>query len=83
MWRTVDHEGEGLDAFVTKRSDRKAALKFQRRLMKRYGRPKKTVADKLRPYGAAMKEIGNAEAVQTGPVQQTPSASDFLKFNSI
>lgn len=28
LWRAVDHEGEVLEAFVTKRRDRQAALKF-------------------------------------------------------
>jgi putative transposase len=28
LWRAVDHEGEALEAFVTKLRDRKAALKF-------------------------------------------------------
>jgi len=66
MWRAVDHEGEVLDAFVSKRRDRKAALKFLRKLMKRYGRPEQVVTDKLRSYGAAMKEIGNADRQMTG-----------------
>ena len=66
MWRAVDHEGEVLDAFVTKRRDRKAALKFLRKLMKRYGQPDRIVTDKLRSYGAAMKEIGNADRQRTG-----------------
>ena len=66
MWRAVDHEGEVLDAFVTKRRDRKAALKFLKKLMKRYGRPDQIVTDKLRSYGAAMKEIGNADRQRTG-----------------
>ena len=35
LWRTVDHEGEVLEAFVTKKRDRKAALTFLRRAMKR------------------------------------------------
>jgi putative transposase len=26
LWRTVDHEGEVLEVFVTKKRDRKAAL---------------------------------------------------------
>ncbi|MBU3261948.1 IS6 family transposase [Roseovarius sp. PS-C2] len=66
MWRAVDHEGEVLDAIVSKRRDRKAALKFLRKLMKRYGRPEHVVTDKLRSYGAAMKEIGNADRQMTG-----------------
>ena len=37
LWRAVDHEGEVLEAFVTKRRDRKAALRFLKKAMKRYG----------------------------------------------
>lgn len=33
LWRAVDHEGEVLEAFVTKRRDKKAALRFLRRTM--------------------------------------------------
>ena len=45
LWRAVDHEGEVLEAYVTKRRDRKAALKFLRKAMKRYGRPEMIVTD--------------------------------------
>ena len=38
LWRAVDHEGENLESLVTKRRDRKAALKFLRKTMKRHGR---------------------------------------------
>ncbi len=58
LWRAVDHEGEVLEVFATKRRDRRAALKFLKRTMKRYGRPKLLVTDRLRSYGAAMKVIG-------------------------
>ncbi len=66
MWRAVNHEGEVLDAFVSKRRGRNAALKFLRKLMRRYGRPERVVTDKLRSCGAAMKEIGNADRQVTG-----------------
>ena len=66
LWRAVDHEGEVLEAFVSKRRDRKAALKFLRKTMKSHGRPKVIVTDKLRSYGAAMKVIGNADTQHTG-----------------
>ena len=59
LWRAVEHEGEILESFVTKRRNRKAALKFPRKAMKRYGRPKVIVTDRLRSYSAAMKIIGN------------------------
>ena len=58
LWRAVDHEGEVLEAFVTKKRDRKAALKFLKKTMKRHGSPAVIVTDRLRSYRAAMKEIG-------------------------
>lgn len=66
LWRAVDHEGEVLESYVTKRRDRKAALKFIRKSMKRHGQPQAIVTDKLRSYGAAMKVIGNAGRQETG-----------------
>ena len=66
LWRAVDHEGEVLESFVTKKRDRKAALKFLRKAMKRYGIPKSIVTDKLRSYRAAMKEIGIENRQETG-----------------
>ena len=54
----MDHEGEVLEVFVTKHRDRKAARNFLKRTMKRYGRPRSIVTDRLWSYGAAMKIIG-------------------------
>ncbi len=59
LWRAVDHEGEVLEVFATKRRDRKAALKFLKRTMKRYGQVKAIVTDRLGSYRSAMKVIGN------------------------
>ena len=61
LWRAVDHEGEVLESFVTKSRDRKAALKFLKKSMKRHGRPEKIVTDRLRSYGAALKEMGRGD----------------------
>ncbi|NQU56100.1 MAG: DDE-type integrase/transposase/recombinase, partial [Rhodospirillales bacterium] len=66
LWRAVDHEGEVLEVFATKRRDRKAALDFLKRAMKRYGQPKIVVTDRLRSYGAAMNEIGNGADQECG-----------------
>src|SRR5665648_663751 len=66
LWRAVDHEGEVLEVFATKRRDRKAALKFLKRMLKRYGRPGLIVTDRLRSYGAAMKVIGNVANQECG-----------------
>jgi hypothetical protein len=66
LWRAVDHEGEVLEGLVTKRRDRKAALKFLRKTMKRHGRPHVFVTDKLRSYGAALKDLGLPDDCETG-----------------
>jgi putative transposase len=61
LWRAVDHEGEVLKSYVTKTRDRKAALKFLKKSMRRHGRPEAIVTDKLRSYGAALKELGRGD----------------------
>lgn len=66
LWRDVDHEGEVLESFVTKKRNRKAALKFLKKAMKHYGRPKTIVTDHLRSYRAEMNAIGNAARQVTG-----------------
>ena len=58
LWRAVDHEGEVLEVFATKRRDRKAASSFLKRTLKRNGMPKTIVTDRLRSYGAAMNALG-------------------------
>ena len=47
LWRAVDHEGEVLEAVVTARRDKAAALKLLKRIMKKYGRPRSIVTDGL------------------------------------
>ena len=66
LWRAVDHEGEVLECYVSKNRDRKAALKFLRKLLKRHGRSHVIVTDKLPSYGAAMKQIGNLSRQEAG-----------------
>ena len=66
LWLAVDHEGEVLEVFATKQRDRKAALKFLKRAMKRYGCPKVIVTDRLRSYRAALNVIGLADRQECG-----------------
>lgn len=80
LWRAVDHEGEVLESYVTKTRDKKAALKFIRKSMRRYGQPKKIVTDKLRSYSAAMKEIGNADRQETGRWLNNRAENSHLPF---
>lgn len=66
LWRSVDYEGEVLEAIVTKQRNRSGALKFLKKAMKRYGSPKVIVTDKLRSYKVAMKVVGKESRQETG-----------------
>ena len=80
LWRAVDHQGEVLESFVSKRRNRKAALVFLKKVMKRYGRPYAIVTDRLRSYRAAMKMIGNETAQETGRWLNNRAENSHLPF---
>ena len=80
LWRAVDHEGEVLETYVTKRRDRGAALKLLKKLMKRYGSPAVIVTDRLRSYGAAMKVIGNVDKQEVGRWKNNRAENSHLPF---
>lgn len=66
LWRAVDHEGEILESFVTKKRDKSAALAFMKKALKRHGKPEAIVTDGLRSYPAAMRELGNLDRREMG-----------------
>ena len=80
LWRAVDHEGEVLEVFVSKRRDRRAALKFLKKSMRRYGRPAAIVTDRLRSYGAALREIGGSDLQITGRWLNNRAENSHLPF---
>ena len=80
LWRAVDHGGEVLESYVTKRRDRTAALKLLKKAMKRYGQLEVIVTDKLRSYGAAMKVIGNVARQETGRWKNNRAENSHLPF---
>ncbi|MGQ4440670.1 IS6 family transposase [Streptomyces violaceoruber] len=58
LWRAVDQDGNVLDVLVQNRRDKTAARRFFRRLLKRIGAvPQVIVTDKLRSYGAVLREV--------------------------
>src|SRR5271155_62371 len=61
LWRAVDSEGEVLDMLLQRRHDKSAALRLLRKLLKRQGfATRAIVTDKLRSYGAALRDLGFA-----------------------
>lgn len=82
LWRAVDHEGEVLEAFVTKRRNRQATLKFLRKAMQQFGQPKTIVTDRLKSYRAAMKTIGNEDDQEVGRWLNNRAENSHLPLRS-
>ena len=66
LWRAVDQEGEILESYVTKRRDKKAALRFLKKALKRHGQAERIVTDGLKSYPAAMRDLGNLDRQEVG-----------------
>lgn len=80
LWRAVDHEGEILESFVTRKRDKSAALRFIKKALKRHGRPETIVTDGLRSYPAAMSELGNLERREMGQWLNNRVENSHLPF---
>ena len=80
LWRAVDHEGEVLESFVTRTRDKKAALKFLRKAMRKHGQPQTIVTDRLRSYGAALRELGSGARQETGRWANNRAKNSHLPF---
>jgi putative transposase len=67
MWRAVDGEGEVLEILVQRQRDKAAAMRLLRKLLRRQGFvPTVIVTDKLRSYGAALRELGFSRLHEQG-----------------
>ena len=80
LWRAVDHEGEILESYVTKKRDKKAALRFFKKALKRHGRAEAIVTDGLQSYPAAMRDLGNLERREVGRWLNNRAENSHLPF---
>ena len=80
LWRAVDHEGEILESYVTKKRYKSAALAFMRKALKRHGKAEAIVTDGLRSYPAAMHELGNLERREMGRWLNNRAENAHLPF---
>jgi putative transposase len=80
LWRAVDHEGEVLESLVTKTRDKKAALKFLKKAMRKHDQLEVIVTDRLRLYEAALKELGATDCQETGRWQNNRAENSLLPF---
>jgi putative transposase len=56
LWRAVDQEGEVLESYVTRTRDKKTAVNFRRKSLRRHGPLEAIMTDHLASYGAALKD---------------------------
>ena len=80
LWRAVDHEGEVLECFVSKRRNKAAAKKFLIKILRKHGSPKIIATDKLPSYGAAFREIGIADRQLCGGRSNNRCENSHLPF---
>ncbi len=80
LWRAVDHEGEVLESYVTRKRDKAAALRFIRKALKRHGQAEKIVTDGLKSYPAAMSDLGNSERREMGRWLNNRAENAHLPF---
>jgi putative transposase len=80
LWRAVDHEGEVLESYATKTRDKAAALRFMKKMLKRYGSPRAITTDGLRSYKAAMEVLGCAEKQKVGRWANNRVENSHLPF---
>jgi len=72
LWRAVDQDGKVVDVFLQKRRDGKAAKRFFKRLLRKYGAaPREIVTDKLRSYGVTQEAFAGS-ATQYPALRQQP-----------
>ena len=58
LWRAVDEDGDAIDVLVQSRRNRRAALRFFRKLLKGQSCvPRRLITDKLRSYPAACRTV--------------------------
>lgn len=80
LWRAVDHEGDVLESYVTKKRDKSAALRFLKKALKRHGRAETIVTDGLRSYPAAMRQLGNLDRREMGQWKNNRAENSHLPF---
>ena len=68
LWRAVNEDGDVLDILVQSRRNRRAAIRFFRKLLKRQSCvPRRLITDKLQSYPAARRTVMPSAVHRTAP----------------
>lgn len=79
LWRAVDEHGAVLDIFLQAQRDTKAARSFLTRLLGEYNVPEALHTDKLRSYGAAIRELPVLHSVEHQEVASTARCNNLVE----
>ena len=80
LWRAVDHEGEIIESYVSRKRDKAAALRFLKKALKRHGKAETIVTDGLKSYPSAMRDLGNLERREMGRGLNNRAENSHLPF---
>ncbi len=79
LWRAVDEYGDVLDILLQEHRDTEAAKSFFIRLLGEYDVPKVVHTDKLRSYGAAIRELPVLHTVEHVQVELTARCNNLVE----
>lgn len=66
LCRAVDHEGEILESYVTRKRDKSTGLAFLKKALKRCGKAETIATRGLKSFPAAMRDLGNLDRRKMG-----------------
>jgi putative transposase len=80
LWRAIDHEGTVIDCYVSKRRNRRSALKFLKKAVRFHTPPKQIITDKLGSYRAALRELDMTHLQETQRYKNNQIENSHLHF---
>jgi putative transposase len=80
LWRTVDHEGEVLESYVSKRRNMRAAKKFLTKIMRKHCSLEIITTVRLPSYRAAFHDLGVANRQLCGGRSNSRCKNSHLPF---
>jgi putative transposase len=83
LWRAVDQDGSERDILLTKKRNKRSAVKFFKKLFKgQIQQPRKITTDKLASYKAALRNLGCKTRQQQRQMRQFVSIAQAQRFLS-
>lgn len=80
LWRASIMKARSSRAMSPKHGDKRAALAFMKKALKRHGSPEAITTDGLRSYSAAMNDLGNRDRQEVGRWASNRVENSHLPF---